>query len=724
MSKFTILQACVLGMAWSHAAVAAVPAMALDGAPGETAWHALVWVLLAVGSVVASALFILGYFNRRLRRAVDQKTQQLVLANDALFRHTTNLVEKERALFLLNQELEQRVAERTQALTDINATLQREIEDRARRELSLRLLSNAVESCRSGIIVADVTGVVVYVNAAFLDLVGLTRDQVCHKPLSALQPRLELPDLALSSSESNTPSLLRSELECFGANNSRAWVQVSVSGIQDGQGQRTHYVIACEDITLLKQNRDEMERLAFYDSLTGLENRLLFKLRLEKAVANAQREKVRTALMFIDIDHFKQINDTFGHDAGDEVLQAVAARIRQSVRNNDTVARVSGDEFTVLLGGVHSNEDVRRVAQGILKTLSQPVKLAGNEYFVSASIGISVTPGDGTGVDELMKNADLAMYEAKRNGRNNFQFFSKRLNEEAKRNLDLEQELRAALADRHFFIAYQPRICLKTMRLAGVEALVRWRHIELGTLYPEYFLGFAEDSGFIVELGKWVLSECSLSARILRDAGFSEARLSVNVSARQLRDRSLLEDVAYLFGHGDNVISNVELEITEASLIENHSDSLQTIEELRSMGFTLSIDDFGTGYSALNHLKRLPVDFVKIDRSQVEGLPTDASSAETVRAVIGMAHGLNQRVVAEGVESPAQVEFLKDLGCDYAQGYFFGQAMPLRELMRRYEPLRGTGNAQPVAGLPAESLPAESSPGVVREQPCASEQRG
>src|SRR5690606_24143719 len=319
-----------------------------------------------------------GYFNRRLRRAVDQKTQQLVRANDALFRHTTSLVEKEKALFQLNQELERRVEERTQALTEINSALQREIEDRARRELSLRLLSNAVESCRSWIIVTDVAGIVVYVNAAFLELVGLSRDQVCHKPLSALQPCLELPDLALFSSESHVRIQPRSELECFCTNSSRFWVQVSVSGIQDDQGKRTHYVIACEDITQLKQNRDEMERLAVYDSLTSLDNRLLFKLRLENAMSHAQREKVRRAIMFIDIDHFKKINDTFGHDAGDEVLQAVAARIRQNVRNNDTVARVSGDEFTVLLGGVHSNEDVRKVAQGILKTLSQPVKLAGN----------------------------------------------------------------------------------------------------------------------------------------------------------------------------------------------------------------------------------------------------------------------------------------------------------------------------------------------------------
>lgn len=653
----------------------------------ETGLRRLLWGLGVVCALGVVGIFLLGLFNRRLRKAVDRKTELLVKANEALFRHTQNLVEKERALFRLNQELELKVEERTQELAKTNLELQRELDERAQRELSLRLLSKAADSSRSGIVVADAVGMIVYVNAAFLELVGLEEEQVLNKHTSALGPKIQLPECGANVLGRRSQSQVRTELECLGPDNQRLWVQVSVSGIEDDQGQVSHYVLACEDITQLKRSKDEMERLAYHDSLTGLENRELFRLRLEKAIAQAEREKIKTALMFIDIDHFKQINDNFGHDAGDEVLRTVATRIKQNIRTHDTVARISGDEFTVLISRVLSNDDVRKVAQGILKTLTQPIKLSGNEYFVSASIGISITPDDGTEVDELMKNADLAMYEAKRNGRNNFQFFSRRLNEEARRNLVLEQELKSALMERRFFIDYQPRICLRTMELAGMEALVRWEHKDKGTVYPDAFMDFAEDSGLIVELGKWVLQESSRSAVQLQDAGLGNIRLSVNVSGRQIRDRSFMADISDIVLRAGDVARNLELELTEASLIEQHKESIQCVQALRQMGFALTLDDFGTGYSSLSCLKSFPVNYVKIDESFVQGLPHERASVETVRAIIAMSHSLEIKVVAEGVETEAQLQFLKECGCDFAQGFYFGKAMPLRNLISRYKAL-------------------------------------
>src|SRR5690554_682067 len=660
----------------------------------DTHLRYVLWGLAVVCLVGAVGILMLGVFNRRLRRAVGSKTELLVKANEALFRHTQNLVEKERALFRLNQELEQKVEERTQELAKTNLELQRELDERAQRELSLRLLSKAADSSRSGIIVTDTEGVVVYVNAAFLVLVGLEWEQVRNKHVSSLKPKIQLPDYGTNVLGRRSQSQVRTELECVGPDNQRLWVQVSVSGIQDDQGQVSHYVLACEDITQLKRSKDEMERLAYHDSLTGLENRELFRLRLESAIAQAKREHIKTALMFIDIDHFKKINDSFGHDVGDEVLRAVAARIKQNIRTQDTVARISGDEFTVLISRVLSNDDVRKVAQGILKTLTAPIKLNGSEYFVSASIGISITPDDGLRVDELMKNADLAMYEAKRHGRNNFQFFSKRLNEEARHNLKLEQELKLALVEHQFFIDYQPRICLRTMQLAGLEALVRWEHKDKGVIYPDAFMNFAEDSGLIIELGKWVLQECSRSALSLKNAGLGHIRLSLNVSGRQIRDRSFMSDISAIVERVGDVAHNLELELIEASLIEQHAESIQSVQALQQMGFALTLDDFGTGYSSLSCLKSFSVNYVKIDESFVQGLPHDRACVETVRAIIAMSHSLEILVVAEGVETEEQLQFLKGCGCDFAQGYYLGNTMPLRNLISRY-------TARPIAQVEA-----------------------
>lgn len=660
----------------------------------DTHLRYVLWGLAVVCLVGAVGILMLGVFNRRLRRAVGSKTELLVKANEALFRHTQNLVEKERALFRLNQELEQKVEERTQELAKTNLELQRELDERAQRELSLRLLSKAADSSRSGIIVTDTVGVIVYVNAAFLGLVGLEWEQVRNKHVSSLKPKIQLPDYGTNVLGRRSQSQVRTELECVGPDNQRLWVQVSVSGIQDDQGQVSHYVLACEDITQLKRSKDEMERLAYHDSLTGLENRELFRLRLESAIAQAKREHIKTALMFIDIDHFKKINDSFGHDVGDEVLRAVAARIKQNIRTQDTVARISGDEFTVLISRVLSNDDVRKVAQGILKTLTAPIKLNGSEYFVSASIGISITPDDGLRVDELMKNADLAMYEAKRHGRNNFQFFSKRLNEEARHNLKLEQELKLALVEHQFFIDYQPRICLRTMQLAGLEALVRWEHKDKGVIYPDAFMNFAEDSGLIIELGKWVLQECSRSALSLKNAGLGHIRLSLNVSGRQIRDRSFMSDISAIVERVGDVAHNLELELTEASLIEQHAESIQSVQALQQMGFALTLVDFGTGYSSLSCLKSFSVNYVKIDESFVQGLPHDRACVETVRAIIAMSHSLEILVVAEGVETEEQLQFLKECGCDFAQGYYLGNTMPLRNLISRY-------TARPIAQVEA-----------------------
>ena len=436
------------------------------------------------------------------------------------------------------------------------------------------------------------------------------------------------------------------------------------------------------DISELKLAQSQLEEMALYDSLTGLANRHLFRNRLEKAIRSAQRNKQKFALMFLDFDEFKRVNDTLGHDQGDELLIAMAKRLRASIRARDTVARMGGDEFTILIPEMADRYEVGQIARKILTTLKEPILLMGHEVILTCSIGITVCPDDGNNVNQLMKNADMAMYRSKNCGRDGFYYFSEEINQQISNQLKVESELRKAIKRKEFEAYYQPKVTLDTGVVVGYEALIRWNHPEHGVWTPDRFISIAEDSGLIISIGKWVFQDvCTNIKRMLRTGLLPvDGRISVNLSVKQFRDPNLVTDIETILNRNNVPARHLELEITESLLMEDIDKAIDILKALRSLGIALSIDDFGTGYSSFNYLKRLPIDLIKVDRSFVMDIPDDKDDMEITSAVIAMAHKLRLAVVAEGVETEAQKEFLKANHCDYAQGYLFGKPAPFDEL--------------------------------------------
>lgn len=443
------------------------------------------------------------------------------------------------------------------------------------------------------------------------------------------------------------------------------------------------YLGSVADITELKSVQFQLEQLALYDSLTKLANRHLFRNRLEKAIRNAKRTHKKLAVLFLDIDHFKRINDTLGHDQGDELLRSIAHRLRFCTRPGDTVARLGGDEFTVLVPEFDNSYEADSIARKILEVLKVPIRLRGQEVIITTSIGITVGLEDADDANVLMKNADLAMYKAKSQGRDNYQFFSEEMNVEISRQLEIESELRRALQNEEFELYFQPQVATPEMTIIGYEALLRWKHPTRGLVPPGEFIPIAEDSGLIVPIGEWVIRNACEQVKRFRTHGILPANghIAVNLSARQFHDPNLVNLIRDLIVTTGINPQQIELEITESLLMENIDNTIQTLNELKALGMNLSIDDFGTGYSSLNYLKRLPIQILKVDRSFVMDIPQDKDDMEITAAVIAMAHKLGLKVVAEGVEEQAQVDFLLENKCDFVQGYFFGKPMPVSELL-------------------------------------------
>ncbi len=446
------------------------------------------------------------------------------------------------------------------------------------------------------------------------------------------------------------------------------------------------------NITERKQAEEEIIRLAYYDSLTGLPNRLLFKDRLRQSITYAQRYKKMLATLFLDLDRFKRINDTLGHSIGDRLLKGVAERLSHTLRQSDsvgrdgsedfgsTVARLGGDEFTILLMEIDSVQDVAKVARRILQDMAKPFHLDGSEVFITTSIGITIFPYDGGDVDALLKNADIAMYHAKDQGRNNFQFYTQSMNATAFERLVLENNIRKAIERDEFELFYQPQISVSNGEIVGMEALIRWNHPELGMISPAEFIPLAEESGLILPLGEWVLRRACGQIRQLHDRGFSDLRISVNLSVHQLRQQGLVKTIKGIVEQYYLDARRLELEITESAIMKNAEATVETLMSLKSMGLRISIDDFGTGYSSLSYLKRFPIDTLKIDRSFIKDIPNDPDNAAITRAIIAMAHSLNLKVVAEGVETPAQFAFLKNEGCDEMQGFLLCRPLPFQKI--------------------------------------------
>ncbi|MEZ6072060.1 MAG: EAL domain-containing protein [Pirellulales bacterium] len=452
-------------------------------------------------------------------------------------------------------------------------------------------------------------------------------------------------------------------------------VHQTITPLCDDHGQVTHFIAVHEDITARKDAEARIEHLAYHDSLTGLSNRTELQNRLSQAVETARRHGRSLALHFIDLDRFKVVNDTMGHAVGDALLQAVAARLRDCLRASDTAARIGGDEFAVLQPEIESSAGAAKLAEKILAAMAEPFRLCGRDVYISPSIGISVFPLDSHRPDDLLRNADMAMYTAKSEGRNNYQFFTAALNAHLRDRLAVEADLHSALEKDQFVLYYQPQVNLATRRLTGVEALVRWQHPTRGLLPPSAFVGIAEECGLIHGLSCWVLEQvCAQNAAWLA-AGLPRCRAAVNISSANFKLADFCQVISDVLDRTQLPAELLELEVTETLLLKD-DHMVTVIPQLKAMGVTISIDDFGTGYSSLNYLRRLPVEKLKIDQSFVNGLPNGQDDAIIAKAIIELGHALGLAVIAEGVETEEQLNYLHEHGCDEGQGFLFGHPMP------------------------------------------------
>lgn len=540
----------------------------------------------------------------------------------------------------------------------------------------IRLQSLALSAAANSIFITNKQGRIIWVNAAFCRLSGFSVEELINRT-----PRI------LKSGKQDAESykqLWRTILA------GKVWsgdvierrkngelftVHQTITPLIDGNGEITHFIAVQEDITARKDAEARIEQIAYHDALTGLCNRMELQNRLEQAVQQAIRHSRLLALHFIDLDRFKIVNDTLGHTVGDVLLQAVAKRLESCLRASDTAARIGGDEFAVLQPEISNHDGAVTLASKIVNAMGEPFHLSGRDIHISPSIGVSVFPLDSTTPEELMKSADMAMYLAKKEGRNNFQFFTSALNLQIRDRLTLESDLHAALEKGEFELHFQPQVNLRTRHLTGMESLIRWRHPTRGMVPPGMFIDVAEECGLIHELSRWVLEQACAQNAAWQAAGLPRRRLAVNISSTNFKQGNLCQIIADVLARTQLSPQYLELEVTETLLLEDE-DMIKVIPELKKMGVTLSIDDFGTGYSSLNYLRRLPVEKLKIDQSFVRGLPESKDDAIIVQAIIELGHALGYTVIAEGVESEQQLVSLRDYGCDEGQGYLFGRPMP------------------------------------------------
>jgi diguanylate cyclase (GGDEF)-like protein len=481
------------------------------------------------------------------------------------------------------------------------------------------------------------------------------------------------------------------------ADGSLRYAQVQGLCTLDARGAAAQISGTIQDVTELREAKQRIRYLAYYDPTTGLPNRQAFTEQLQQALSLARRHHRQLAVLTLDLDQFKRINDTLGHAAGNELLVAAAQRLADAVRGEDllsradaamdgrqhpAVARFDGDEFSLLITDLVQYHDAAKVARRLLEELRKPFRLDTSEMFITASIGLALYPLDGDDAQTLIKNAGAAMHFAKEQGRDNYQFYSRAMNATALEKLAIESQLRKALDRGEFLLHYQPKIQSSTGAVVGLEALIRWRHPELGMVPPAQFIPVAEETGLIVPIGDWVLREASRQNQSWRAQGFAPIHVAVNIASLHFRQRGLIDSVAQALRESGLEPALLELEVTESMLMQSVDATLETLSRLKDMGVRLAIDDFGTGYSSLSYLKRFPLDTLKIDRSFIQDLPRDAEDAAIAKAIIGMAHSLKLAVVAEGVEAPEQLAFLQQHGCDVVQGYLFSRPVPAEELAR------------------------------------------
>lgn len=440
-----------------------------------------------------------------------------------------------------------------------------------------------------------------------------------------------------------------------------------------------------EEITERKKSEEQIQHMAYFDALTGLPNRSLMLDRLNRAIARSTRDQSTLAILFLDLDRFKAVNDTLGHSTGDMLLIEVSQRLRSFVRTSDTLARLGGDEFVVIVSDLDKEVNAAHIAQKLIDSLAAPFRISGHELHITTSIGVAIFPEDGVTAEVLIKNADMAMYAAKESGRNNYNYYSAEMNQKAHERLTMEESIRGALVRSEFFLEYQPIMDPVSGTISAAEALVRWNHPERGRVAPDMFIALAEDTGLIVPLGEWVLrSACSMITK-LRDSGLPPIRIAVNVSSRQIDQQNFADVVTKVLQETGANPAQLEIELTESCLMRHSADNIAGIFELRGLGVSIAIDDFGTGYSSLGYIKTLPIDHIKVDRSFIIDVTTNPNDQAIVESIITMSQKLGIRNIAEGVETADQLAFLKSLGCDEIQGYYFHRPLAVaafEELLR------------------------------------------
>jgi diguanylate cyclase (GGDEF)-like protein/PAS domain S-box-containing protein len=556
--------------------------------------------------------------------------------------------------------------------------------DRLHNERALSLSAAVFHYTGEGILVCDAEKRVVTVNRAYTRITGFPEDEVRGRVPLIFQPERYEPSVFASIWESvEREGYWQGEV--FDRRRSgEVYTQwLSISRIDDenrGASRGRRYVAVFSDISGLKQAQERLSFLAHHDPLTGLPNRTLMQQRVQFALSRARRKETRMALLFIDLDRFKVVNDTLGHAVGDELLKGAARRLVRSLREVDVIARLGGDEFIVLVEDIVDAKAAAVVAEKIQLLLSEPFLLQHQEVVTTSSIGISLYPADGHDLQTLLKNADMAMYQAKEVGRNGYQFFKAENNQRSLERLSLEAALRRAPERGELLLHYQPVVDVADGRVVGVEALVRWRHPDIGLVSPVQFVPLAEETGLIVNIGAWVLEEACRQTRLWHDKGHRDLTVAVNLSPRQFRQAGLQETVRNALWKSGLNPHFLELEITEGVLMQNVDEALRVLESFDEMGIHLLMDDFGTGYSSLSYLKRFPIHTLKIDRSFVSGLPGDADDAALAGTIVAMAHALKLDVIAEGVEKIEQLEFLREQRCERYQGFLFSAPKPADEI--------------------------------------------
>lgn len=549
------------------------------------------------------------------------------------------------------------------------------------------VLLHAFEQSSEAILISDHANRITATNTAFTRLTGYTSEEVLGQ-----DPKI----LASGRSAPEVYSAMWGALKRDSYWEGEIWDRrkdgtvfpkwLIISAISNEKGNVENYIASFTDISERKEAADRLLHLAYHDPLTHLPNRLAFDSQLELTIRSCERDSRQVALMLIDLDRFKTVNDTLGHHVGDDLLKSVALRLRECVRASDIVARLGGDEFVVVLPDIESALTAASIAGKVQRFLADSHAVGSHQLYATPSIGISIFPSDGRDGDTLLRNADVAMYHAKGAGRNNYQFYSPRMNEAAGERLQMENALRQAVSSitpesSQFSLHFQPQMHVGSGRIIGLEALARWHHPTLGHISPARFIPLAEDTGLIQPLGDWVFWESCRHVRILKDIGLGDVRVAVNISAQQLRHESLPLVVRGALACYDLAPSDLELEITESTAMQNPEITLAILNQLSDMGITLAIDDFGTGYSSLAYLKHLPIQRLKLDQSFVKDIESDLSDAAICSATVALGHNLGLELVAEGVETVAQRDFLSKLGCDVLQGYLYSKPLPANEII-------------------------------------------